>query len=266
VPPYMAVVVSSDINKSGSTISGDVQSVVIVKTDAGYASDPGHAGTGTVVAKLCGNNLDQTITFNAPPNKTLTDPNFDPGATASSGLPVSYQSSTPNVCTVVSGQIDAVGVGTCTVTASQAGNDLYNAGQSVTRSFTVSAVAPLDCSSKKSNCESLLINPRPGANPTVGAGQAMTIGYSDDSPIGTGALAPTAQLSNGQLLPVTVSATSGLPLTYVTNYKRDNLAKNQANLSFSLPAGLSPGSYSVLVTVNDGDGDTDQWSWPVTVH
>lgn len=53
VPSYMAVVVSTSITKSGSTISGDVHQVVIVKTNSGYAADPGHAGTGYVVAVLC---------------------------------------------------------------------------------------------------------------------------------------------------------------------------------------------------------------------
>jgi len=53
VPAYMAVVVSTSIHQSGSTISGDVHQVVIVKTDSGYAADPGHAGTGDVVAVVC---------------------------------------------------------------------------------------------------------------------------------------------------------------------------------------------------------------------
>jgi hypothetical protein len=52
VPAYMAVVVSSSITKSGSVITGNIVHVVIVKTDAGYAPDPGHAGTGTVVWDL----------------------------------------------------------------------------------------------------------------------------------------------------------------------------------------------------------------------
>ncbi|HYY93397.1 MAG TPA: MBG domain-containing protein, partial [Pyrinomonadaceae bacterium] len=53
VPAYMAVVVSSSIKKSGSTITGNVFRIVIVKTAPGYDSDPGHAGTGMVVAVLC---------------------------------------------------------------------------------------------------------------------------------------------------------------------------------------------------------------------
>jgi hypothetical protein len=53
VPPFMAVIVSSSITKSGPTISGDIPRIVIVKTDPGYGPSPGHAGTGTVVAVLC---------------------------------------------------------------------------------------------------------------------------------------------------------------------------------------------------------------------
>jgi hypothetical protein len=53
LPAYMAVIVSSSITKSGSTISGNTPHMVVVKTDPGYAPDPGHAGTGTVVAQIC---------------------------------------------------------------------------------------------------------------------------------------------------------------------------------------------------------------------
>src|SRR5262249_19241444 len=54
VPSYMAVVVASQISSYGVTLSGDVRSVLVVKTDQGYAPDPSHAGTGTIVAKVCG--------------------------------------------------------------------------------------------------------------------------------------------------------------------------------------------------------------------
>ena len=52
VQAYIAVIVSSKITKSGSTISGNIPRIVIVKTNAGYDNNPGHAGTGTVVAIL----------------------------------------------------------------------------------------------------------------------------------------------------------------------------------------------------------------------
>jgi alpha-tubulin suppressor-like RCC1 family protein len=49
-PSYMPVVVSGTITRSGSTVSGDVLHVVIVKTDPATA---GNDATGTVVAQLC---------------------------------------------------------------------------------------------------------------------------------------------------------------------------------------------------------------------
>jgi uncharacterized repeat protein (TIGR01451 family) len=53
LPSLMAVIVSSSINKSGSTIAGDTVHVVLVQTNPGYDANPGHAGTGRVVAQLC---------------------------------------------------------------------------------------------------------------------------------------------------------------------------------------------------------------------
>lgn len=54
VPSYMAVVVSSQISKSHDDILGDIRKIVIVKTDPGYRDDPGHRGTGVIVATVCG--------------------------------------------------------------------------------------------------------------------------------------------------------------------------------------------------------------------
>jgi hypothetical protein len=53
VPSYMGVLVSTSISKAGSTISGDVIHIVVVKTEPGYAPDPGHHGTGEIVASYC---------------------------------------------------------------------------------------------------------------------------------------------------------------------------------------------------------------------
>lgn len=49
----MVIIVSNQITKSGSTIAGDTPHLVVVATNPGYAGNPGHAGTGTVVAALC---------------------------------------------------------------------------------------------------------------------------------------------------------------------------------------------------------------------
>jgi len=53
LPELIEVIVSSSVTKSGPVISGDAPGVALVLTNPGYQPDPGHAGTGTVVAILC---------------------------------------------------------------------------------------------------------------------------------------------------------------------------------------------------------------------
>jgi len=54
VPQYMAVIVSSSVQKNGSVISGDIKKIIIVRTNPGYGPSAGQPGTGEVVAILCG--------------------------------------------------------------------------------------------------------------------------------------------------------------------------------------------------------------------
>ena len=53
VPSYMGVLVASSVTQSGSTISGTWGKIVVVHVDPGYAANPGHPGTGTIVATFC---------------------------------------------------------------------------------------------------------------------------------------------------------------------------------------------------------------------
>jgi hypothetical protein len=54
LPSFMGIIVTSSVSKSGPVISGNAVEIVVVQTNAGYKNDPGHAGTGTVVAVVCG--------------------------------------------------------------------------------------------------------------------------------------------------------------------------------------------------------------------
>ena len=65
----------------------------------------------------------QRITFPTIAAKYIGDDDFDPGATASSGLPVSYTSQNENVATIVDGKIHIVGIGTSRIVAKQEGNE-----------------------------------------------------------------------------------------------------------------------------------------------
>jgi predicted outer membrane repeat protein len=53
VPKFMGVIVSSLVTQSGSVISGNIKQVLVVRTDPGYAPNPGSPGTGTEVAIVC---------------------------------------------------------------------------------------------------------------------------------------------------------------------------------------------------------------------
>ncbi|HWC86670.1 MAG TPA: Ig-like domain-containing protein [Solirubrobacteraceae bacterium] len=53
VPSYMGTLVTSNVIKSGSAVSGNTIHIVVVRTNPGYAPDPSHHGTGTIVATYC---------------------------------------------------------------------------------------------------------------------------------------------------------------------------------------------------------------------
>jgi hypothetical protein len=85
----------------------------------------------------------QTITFGAIAAQTVGIP-LTLSASASSGLAVTYTSTTPSVCTVSSTTASFVTPGTCTIDANQAGGTsggvTYLAAAMVSQSFTVNAV------------------------------------------------------------------------------------------------------------------------------
>lgn len=78
----------------------------------------------------------QTITFSAIPAQVVGTP-LTLTATASSGLTVSYLSTTTTVCTVSGSTATFLAPGPCSITASQPGNSAYAAAISVTQGFTV---------------------------------------------------------------------------------------------------------------------------------
>jgi hypothetical protein len=79
----------------------------------------------------------QTISFNALSQKQVGDDDFNAGAIASSGLPITYTSSDESVATIVNGMIHIVGKGVTTITASQNGDNTYKAAPSVSQQLTI---------------------------------------------------------------------------------------------------------------------------------
>ena len=91
----------------------------------------------------------QSISFGVGPLLTEADVPFgttppELTATASSGLPVSYEISTPSICEALAPvspsstwSLRLLNVGTCTVLATQAGSTVYERATSISRSFTI---------------------------------------------------------------------------------------------------------------------------------
>ena len=104
----------------------------------GATYDFAHAGDTTLSAQW---GVSQTITFGPLTNRTMLQSPFTVGATASSGLPVTFTAAPASVCTVSGTTVTLKGAGTCTITARQAGNATYAPAPNVSRPFTVSRVA-----------------------------------------------------------------------------------------------------------------------------
>src|SRR5439155_768904 len=118
---------------STSTLSASSHTIL-----ACYSGDATYNSSSVTAAQTV-NQASQTIAFTstAPSNAVYNGPTYPVAATASSGLAVTFGSSTPAACTVSGSTVSFVGVGTCTVTANQAGNANYQAAPQAIQSFTV---------------------------------------------------------------------------------------------------------------------------------
>jgi uncharacterized protein (TIGR03437 family) len=123
------------------TLTGATVKLLIAGTCTIQASQAGnisYAAAMPVIQSFTVTPESQTIAFGALPNKPFGAATLTVSATASSGLAVSFISTTSSVCTVAGSTVTMVSVGTCTIEASQAGNSSYSTATPVDQSFTVS--------------------------------------------------------------------------------------------------------------------------------
>jgi hypothetical protein len=124
------------------TVSG----ATLTPTAAGsctVASQPGdaqYAPADSMTGSFPVGKIPQTISF-TPPRGAETDQRVALSAWATSGLDVSYRTDGPAVCAVSGATVTPATVGTCTITASQPGNDNYAPAQGISRS-TVAMSSP----------------------------------------------------------------------------------------------------------------------------
>jgi alpha-tubulin suppressor-like RCC1 family protein/endo-1,4-beta-mannosidase len=124
---------------TGATISllktGTCRIVASQAGNAIYKAAPNVAQTFTVVS----GKLSQSISFSLASTRTLALAPETLTASATSGLPVSFISTTPSVCTVTGPIATLQYAGSCTISASQSGNSIYLAAPAISHAQTVSA-------------------------------------------------------------------------------------------------------------------------------
>jgi gliding motility-associated-like protein len=123
-----------------ATVIGNTVHIVapgIVVITASQAGNANYNAATDVPQTLTVNKADQTITFDALPEKYYTDPDFTLSASSSAGLTVSFSSGNTSVATIVGTTVHIVAGGTSVITASQAGNANYNAAPVVQQTLTV---------------------------------------------------------------------------------------------------------------------------------
>jgi carboxypeptidase family protein/Big-like domain-containing protein len=103
------------------------------------AGDANYNAAAQVTESTTAQKAGQTITFGPLPDRTAGDPDFTVGATASSGLTVSFAAS--GQCTVSGTTVHLTGPGSCTITASQGGDSNYAAAPDVPRTFQINSAA-----------------------------------------------------------------------------------------------------------------------------
>ena len=154
-PPALVATASSGLAVSLAsstpgvcTVSGSSLTLLAVGTCSVSASQAGNAVFGAAAVVLRSFSvaaaplIAQTISFASPGNQTLGNPPLALSATSSSGLAVAFASATPAVCSVSGSSLTLLALGSCSISASQAGNTVYAAATPVAQAFTVGA-APL---------------------------------------------------------------------------------------------------------------------------
>ena len=149
LPPLVAsstaglVVSFSSSTPTVCTVSGTALSLTGAGTCTITAEQPGNlefAAAAPVVRSFAVAPAVQAITFVSPGKQKLGTPPAALVATSTSGLAVSFASTTPDVCTINGAVLSLVSAGNCTVTASQAGNTNYMPAVSVSHAFEVEAL------------------------------------------------------------------------------------------------------------------------------
>ncbi len=204
----------------------------------------------------------QSISFDLStlPAKTFGDSPFDISsyASASSGLPVSFTSATPAICTVSGGTVKIVTSGTCTINANQAGNLNYNPAPQVQQSVIITDSTPPTTTASAVKADNTAYSFGSWTNQSV----TVTLAATD---IGGSGLASTFYTLDGTQhtysTPFSISTEGSHALTF---WSTDNAGNIETVQSVSVLIDLTGPSISGAATTSpNGNG---WFNGAVTIH
>ena len=232
-------------------VSAGSYDVAVTVTDPDYAG----SNTGTlVIAKAA-----QTINFAALDPIGTNLATLALTATASSGLPVSYSSSDSAVATVSGSALTIIGIGTTTITASQAGDNNYEAAANVQRDLDVILTDPIAAPGgpyTASPTENLVLN---GSGSIPSLNQTITAYEWDLNDGNDGGGTFTVNVTGVSPTPITLAVLQGHGMVDGNNSIRLRV-RDSANKT-SVPVAVNV--YVIAPLLWDGNagtaGQTDSW-------
>ncbi|NSM25556.1 tandem-95 repeat protein [Shewanella sp. ZOR0012] len=197
----------------------------------------------------------QTITFANPGAQNFgTSPNLS--ANSTSGLAVSFSSSTTGVCTVSGSTLTFVTAGTCTINAEQAGNSSYLAAATVSRTFTVNAVVPSAPTIGTATASDMQANVSFIAPVNTGGtsltGYTVSVSPPDVAPV-DGASSPilVTGLTNGQAYTFTVTANNSAGTGAASAASNSVTPAASQSITFTNPGSQNFGTSPTLTATSD---------------
>lgn len=229
-------------NPAVATITGNVVTLVSAGTTiirAAQNGDNTYKAAIEVFQTLTVSKVNQTITFD-PFNAAVyvNDLSFTVTADATSGLPITFVSSNPSVVAVSNtNTITIVGAGTATITAQQAGNNIYNAATSVVKNITVSK---LDQIITFNNIDKVYGNPVFTLGATVNTGLTLTYNISTN----------TSATLSGTTITIIAAGTASITVT-----QAGNSIYNATTITKTLTVAKAPQTISFAALTDHAIGD-----------
>jgi hypothetical protein len=240
----LAVVYSSLTPTTCSVSDGGVTGLsigpcTIAVDQAGSAQ---YAAAARVTQTVSVSGATQNLSFGSTPNLSVQG-TATLAATASSGLAVAFASSTPGTCAVAGNVVTGIAIGTCTVTADQAGNTQFAPAAEATLSFPVAGLG-----------QTIAF----GSAPAVNAGSTAAIDVSASSGLAVvlSSLTPNVCMIAGDTVTALAVGTCTIAADQAGN--ATYAAAPQATQSFPVAAMTAGGG-----TDPDGDVPLPGWAYPL---